>query len=255
MSGVPPIRLDPTRRTIAVTTTPPRARLPRPPTGVERLGELRALTEPARLLARTPTLLRSPKTPEPARVVHLPGLGATDLSSAPLRSYLASLGHRVSGWGLGRHGRDPRTTTEQFLPTLEAIAEEDGTRPSLVGWSLGGVVARETARLRPDLVARVITYGTPLRGPRFTSASGLYSSIELQRIEGEIADVQSTPITIPVTAIYSQRDGVVDWTTCIDDVSPHAMNVEVGSSHIGMGLDPDVWIAVANALDGRSAAR
>jgi pimeloyl-ACP methyl ester carboxylesterase len=124
-----------------------------------------------------------------------------------------------------------------------------------VGWSLGGVVARETARLRPDLVERVVTYGTPLRGPRFTSAHGLYSPTELARIEREIADTEGTPITVPGAAIDSRRDGVVDWTTCVDDVSPRATNIEVGSSHVGMGLDPDVWTAVANALQAQSPAR
>ncbi len=166
----------------------------------------------------------------------------------PIRSYLASRGHQVSGWGLGRHGRDPRTTTERFTPLLESIVEADGPA-ALVGWSLGGVVARETARMRPDLVSHVVTYGTPLGGPRFTSASGLYSPDELLAIEREIADAQTEPINVPVTAIYSKQDGVVDWRTCVDRTTPHAVNVEVGSTHLGMGLDPDVWLTVAGAID------
>nr|MDJ0791925.1 alpha/beta hydrolase [Acidimicrobiia bacterium] len=91
--------------------------------------------------------------------------------------------------------------------------------------------------------------GTPLGGPRFTSASGLYSPDELLAIEREIADAQTEPINVPVTAIYSKQDGVVDWRTCVDRKTPHAVNVEVGSTHLGMGLDPDVWLTVAGAID------
>ena len=221
---------------------------PRQPSTAQRLGEIRALAQPLRLAAQTPRLLRSQHAKHAARVVHLPGLGATDRSSVPIRSYLASRGHRVSGWGLGRHGRHPRATTERFIPLLESIAEADGPA-ALVGWSLGGVVARETARMRPDLVSRVVTYGTPLGGPRFTSASGLYSPAELLDIERDIADAQAETINVPITAIYSKQDGVVDWTTCIDRTTPHAVNIEVGSTHLGMGLDPDVWLTVAGALD------
>ena len=220
---------------------------------MERLGELRATLEPVRLAARTPQLVRTPKASRPVRIVFLPGLGASDRSSLPMRAYLSSIGHDVSGWGLGRHGRDPRSTTERFIPHLESIVAADGTA-ALVGWSLGGVVARETARMRPDLVSQVVTYGTPLAGPRFTSASGLYSPSELEAIEHDIASANDTPIAVPVTALFSKRDGVVHWATCIDRVTPGVQNVEVRSSHLGMGLDPDVWMAVAAAIDGASAS-
>lgn len=96
---------------------------------------------------------------------------------------------------------------------------------ALVGWSMGGVLSRETARRRPDLVAQVITFGTPVLGGHAFA-----------------------PIRVPITAMWSRRDGVVSPRACIDDFSPNVVNVEVSSTHLGMGIDPDVWLEVARRL-------
>jgi len=181
--------------------------------------------------------------------VVLPGFGTTDRSLAPLRAYLGSIGHHASGWGIGRHGKDVEVSVDRFLPVLERAAEASTDRPILVGWSLGGIVARETARDRPDLVAAVITMGSPLGGPRHSSAARAYTPEELDYIEALIARRRADRLSIPVTSIYSRRDGIVDWLSCVDRDTPDADNVEVGSTHVGYGIDPDVWRIVAAAIE------
>ena len=219
----------------------------RPPSSTARFGELRAGLQPLRLFAKSPRLAR--RTVTPRDVVLLPGFGTTDTVMYPLRGYLRAIGHRTHGWGIGRHGKDVERSVEQFTPQLERIAAGADHRPILVGWSLGGIVARETARENQDLVAAVISFGSPLGGPRHTSASRVYTEDELRYIEALIAERSDDPLTMPVTSIYSRRDGIVDWLSCVDQRTPHAENIEVGSTHIGYGLDPDVWRIIADRID------
>ncbi|MEM9466595.1 MAG: alpha/beta fold hydrolase [Actinomycetota bacterium] len=219
----------------------------RPPSSAARFGELRAGWQPLRLLAQSPRLAR--RTATPRDVVLLPGFGTTDTVMYPLRGYLSAIGHTTHGWGIGRHGKDVEASVEQFTPTLERIAAAATHPPILVGWSLGGIVARETARENQDLVAKVISFGSPLGGPRHTSASRVYDEDELRYIEGLIAERSVDPLTMPVTSIYSRRDGIVDWLSCVDQQTPQAENIEVGSTHVGYGIDPDVWRIVADQIE------
>jgi pimeloyl-ACP methyl ester carboxylesterase len=215
------------------------------------LRETRTALEPVRLAAATPRLARR-RAATRRTVIALPGLGAGDLSTAALRSFLSQIGHRALPWELGRHGPDVRSTVAEFVPRVAARRDEHGEGIALVGWSLGGVVARETARLlnrsRPGSVPVVVTYGTPVAGPRATLVARRYSDDELARIDREISLRWGEPIGCPVVAIHNRNDGVVDWRGCIDP-SPDVDNVEVRSSHFGMGFDPDIWTAVADALD------
>lgn len=186
--------------------------------------EARTAIQPFRLMIKSPTLLR--RSRRRAVVVVLPGLGGNDLSTAPLRWYLQRIGHDVDGWGLGLHRPQVTVTLGRFVESLERRVEAAGKPIVLVGWSLGGVVAREAARDRPDLVEQVITFGSPINAVR-----------------------RRRPIRVPVTTIYSRRDGVVDWRQAIDTDNPSATNIEVDSSHLGLGIDPDVWRLVADAID------
>ena len=124
-----------------------------------------------------------------------------------------------------------------------------GPSVSLVGWSLGGVIAREVARREPDAVRRVITYGTPVvGGPRFTAVARAYAPDASGAADGREAARRRVADQVPLTAVFSRRDGIVSWEACIDRVSPRAEHVEVFSTHIGMGVDPDVWAVVADRL-------
>lgn len=187
-------------------------------------GELAGLLQPARLLVHLPGLLRAPRGGGD-RVVVLPGHGFGDATTAPLRGYLAVLGHDVHGWGLGRNDRDARSLVGPLAERLERLAADgDGGPVALIGQSLGGFVAREVARHRPDLVARIVTLGTPLYPP-----------------------ASRRPIEAPVTAVWSDADRVVPPGWSIDR-DPAVEHVEVGSTHFAMGLDPDVWRIVADRL-------
>ena len=217
------------------------------PTRADGLRELRAGWDMMRLAARTPELLRAPRGSGRAVMV-VPGLQASDASLVPLRSFLAQRGHDVRPWGLGANTGDLDALLERTQESVRRVAEETGRAVNLVGWSLGGVYARETARDQPDTVHRIATFGTPLLGPRYTLGHTFFPEAELRRIETIIDERGQRPIEVPLTAMYSRNDGIVDWRTCPDRHTPGAVNVEVSSSHIGMGLDPTVWIHIARWL-------
>jgi len=227
--------------------------IPRPPGRLAQLGEIRVLREPLRLALRTPKLRR--RTRNPTTVIAIPGFGANDLSNLPLRAYLQSIGHRPRGWGLGTQGKDLADSRDSFIGVVDRVVERIGEPVALVGWSLGGIVARETARERPELVSQVITYGSPFGGPRFTGVSGIYDPAELSVVDALIDEAEQRPMTRPITAIHSKRDGVVDWRSCLDRRSELAENIEVSSSHVGLGIDPDVWGIIADKLENPPARR
>ena len=217
------------------------------PTLADGLKELRTGWDLMRLAARAPELLRSPRGDGRAVMV-VPGFRANDASLLPLRSFLAQRGHDTRPWGLGTNTGDLDALLEQTQESVRRLAEETGRAVNIVGWSLGGVYARETARDQPDTVHRIATLGTPLLGPRYTLGHTVYPEAELQRIETMIDERHQRPINVPIKAIYSRNDGIVDWRTCPDHHTPSAENVEVSSSHIGMGLDPTVWMHLARWL-------
>jgi len=221
-----------------------------PPAPAGLWGELRGALELPRLLLRWPQLARAPRgTGGPLMV--LPGFGAGDGSTAPLRAYLGWLGHRTRGWGLGPNGGDVEALVPRLEQRVERQADRAGARLALVGWSLGGVLARELARERPDLVSRVVTLGSPVvGGPKYTAVADAYRrrGIDVDEIEARVAERNAEPIRVPVLAIYSRRDAVVSWRACIDEHSPDVEHVEVGATHLGLGFSPEVWRLVARAV-------
>ena len=185
-------------------------------------------------------------------VLVLPGFGADDRSTWLLRRYLSDIGYRPKGWGLGRNGGDVEQTLERLLGQVDRLAERRGGRISLVGWSLGGYLAREAARDRPASVRRVVTFGSPvIGGPKYTTAGSLAARFDwdLDEIERAVAQRKETPLRVPVTAIYSRRDGVVDWRACIDDENGGPIeHHEVDATHLGLGFSPAVYRIVARTL-------
>lgn len=216
-----------------------------PPSSIRAIAEIRAATELARLGLRLPRLAWRRGHTGSRAVVVIPGIHSSDASTLGLRRFLAWLGHDVRGWELGRNRADI-THVDRLVERLEEDVAADGRRRSLVGWSLGGVMAREVARRRPDLVEQVITYGTPIvGGAAFTIFARRYSG----EVNARAADLRlDAPVPVPTTVIYSRADHVVSWRACIDHHSEDVRHVEVRSTHIGMGLDPDVWRAVGDVL-------
>jgi len=224
--------------------------IPGPPPRLALLLEPAGLLEPIRLAARSRQLSGLPRG-DGAPVMVLPGFGTGDAATWALRRFLAYLGYDVQGWGLGRnHGRVPELLL-QVIAALEDLAARHGRPVHLVGWSLGGYIAREAARDRPDLVTLVITLGSPVvGGPKYTASHRYYvrQGYDLDEIEAAVAARDNIPLSVPVTAIYSKRDGVVTWQACIDRINPGTEHVEVGASHLGLGLSPDVYSIVARRL-------
>ncbi len=209
--------------------------------------ESRTALQPFRLALASRHLVR--RTTNPSSVIVLPGLAGNDASTIPLRWYLQRIGHQVEGWELGVHGPDIMDTLQRFTRRLEQAVDEAGRPVVLVGWSLGGVIAREVTRDRPHLVSQVITLGSPINGIRHTSAPWIHDEPSHQTIDRINAQRRRRPMRVPITTIYSRRDGVVDWRHAIDEHTPGAVNIEVASSHMGLGIDPDVWRIIADTID------
>jgi pimeloyl-ACP methyl ester carboxylesterase len=228
---------------------PPPAPAPSGPPRRGLRGEWRVGLEVARLVAATPTLGRAPRG-EGAPVVLVPGWRAPPASMIPLRNFLRFLGHDARDWELGVNEGRPERDAPRLAEQVNRIASAAGRPVTLVGWSLGGTVARETARQAPAAIAQVITYGTPVvGGPTHTIGARSYGPEESARISALLEELDAAaPISVPITAIYTRRDGIVSWRACIDRTSPEVRHVEVSSTHISMGFDPDVWRVLADRL-------
>ena len=213
----------------------------------EALGML----ELPRLLLNAPELAGQPKgTGQP--VLLLPGYGAGDGSTAVLRRYIRYLGYDARGWGLGTNTGDVPALIPKAAQLVEEIAAETRQPVRLIGWSLGGYLAREAARERPAAVARVITLGSPvIGGPKYTAVADVYrrQGYDLDAIEAGVADRERVPLQVPVTAIYSKTDGVVAWGACIDSQNRNIEHVEVRTTHLGLGFAPDVYRIIAQRLN------
>lgn len=220
-----------------------------PPGLLAGAAEVRAGLQVPRLLAAGARLARAPRG-DGGVVIDVPGWLAGEATNAPVRRFLGRLGHDARGWGLGvNHGR-PERDAHLLAEIVLAAVEQSGRPVALVGWSLGGLIAREVAREHPVAVRRVVTYGTPVvGGPTHTVGARRYGPDESRRITrlNQRLDAEH-PIQVPVTAILSRRDGIVSWRACIDRTSRDVEHVEVRSTHLGMGLDPDVWSVVADRL-------
>ena len=240
----------PFSKAVVTWAEPPEAPPPVPPTqSGGLLGEWRIPLQIVRLGVAAPRLggLRA-EVAEP--VVLIPGWKAPEATMTPLRRYLRWLGHHARHWGLGTNEGRPQRDTRRLLPVVKDLASRSGRSVTLVGWSLGGAIARELAREIPEHVAQVVTYGAPVvGGPSYTIGASQWGEDECARIAALVrARERDRPLRVPVAAIFSRGDRIVSWPACIDRISPDVVHYEVRSSHVGMGLDPDVWSIVAQRL-------
>ena len=154
---------------------------------------------------------------------------------------------------MGRNQGRVEEVLDRVRERVEQFAELQGEPVALVGQSLGGYLAREAARDLPHLVRRVVTFGSPVvGGPRYSTAAPLYAlrGADFDQIDQAIAAREETPLRVPVTAVYSKNDGIVAWQACIDRrTDPQLIeHVEVRSTHLAMGFDPEVLRVVARRL-------
>jgi pimeloyl-ACP methyl ester carboxylesterase len=217
------------------------------------------LTEPARGFAELVTLpLAVPWLSMAPRgdghgVLVLPGFMAGDQSTGPLRRFVRRLGYEVRGWQLGRNLGPTQAVLDELPRAVAASAELTGGPVSLIGWSLGGIYARELARRDPAQVRQVITLGSPfaLTDPRQSRADGAYRRRgHFHAGAGRVPSAEEIvqPIVVPSTAVYSRRDGIVAWQACIEPETELHGNVEVRSSHLGFGVDPATLWLIADRL-------
>jgi len=236
--------------TAAAAADAPRA--VRPPSKALMLMELRALPELGGFLASLPLLKVTAPRGDGHPVLVLPGLITSDNSTIPLRRFLNSHGFACHGWNLGRN-YGPRPGIEKgLIELLTRLNDETGRKVSLVGWSLGGIYARQMAKLMPERVRSVITLGSPFNGdPRATNAWRLYEYASGHKVDDRGrhmgGPIHVTP-PVPTTAIYSRSDGICAWQTCMETDGPEVENIEVEASHCGLGHHPAVVYAVSDRL-------
>ncbi len=185
-------------------------------------------------------------------VLVLPGFSASDVSTAPLRSFLRRQGYASFGWAQGRN-RGPRPGVElAMLRRLEHLYWRTGRKVSLVGWSLGGIYARELARQRPEMVRLVVTLGSPFASARSTNVDRLFeavSGLSIDELDADFLRRMREAPPVPSTAIYSTSDGIAHWEACVDaHEDATTENVRVPGSHCGLGHNPLAVYVIADRL-------
>jgi pimeloyl-ACP methyl ester carboxylesterase len=216
------------------------------------------LSEPSRAaadyglyLAARPLLPRLPHG-DGHPVLVLPGLLADDVSTRTLRRVLRRLGYRVHGWRLGRNIGPTAACVTGLRDRMDDLADRYGRPVSLIGWSLGGIFARDIARRSPESVRQVITLGSPFRlernsQSRATKVFARYSHLHVEHRTLPL-ESETTPLPVPSTSIYSHFDGIVHWQTCLDTPGANCENIAVMASHLGLGHHPAAIWAIADRL-------
>ena len=181
------------------------------------------------------------------KVIVLPGFCTGENSTRILRTMLIDQGYDAEDWGQGINFGP----NEQMTLNLHQLIMESPEPVSLVGWSLGGLYARALANTLPHKVRRVVTLASPHRGdPSKSRLQYLFRALNPGSnvtLPPEVMNLIRNDPPVPLTSIYSKRDGVVDWKDCITE----AENVEVSGSHMGMTINPDVIRIIFERLPQR----
>jgi pimeloyl-ACP methyl ester carboxylesterase len=197
--------------------------------------------------------LAVPPAPQPHRVVLFPGLAAHTFTMRRLRRALEAAGHQVHDWGEGLNLGPSEDNVARLVGRVAALAQDGGAPVMLVGWSLGGIFAREVARRIPDAVAGVVTMGSPFSGDRH--ANNAWRTYHL--ITGhDVADppVRGDPATkppVPTVALWSPRDGIVAPRCARGRAGERDREIALRCTHFGFAADPAAIGVVLGLLDGR----
>ncbi|QZD96494.1 alpha/beta hydrolase [Qipengyuania gelatinilytica] len=186
-------------------------------------------------------------------VLVLPGFMASDYSTGPLRRLLCDLGYDCAGWNLGRNIKVDQARIDAMMDCVDELHDRSGRPISIVGWSLGGVFARELAKLAPEKVRLVISLGSPICDDRgHTNAARLFEYLngkepEIMR-DGNFQALAEAP-PVPTTSILTRTDGVVHWRGSVQRCGREdCENIEVLASHCGLGVNPAAVYAIADRL-------
>jgi pimeloyl-ACP methyl ester carboxylesterase len=214
--------------------------------------EYRSLAERTQMSLNMPLLRRLPHG-DGHPVLVLPGFMASDRSTQPLRRLLRDMGYRTYGWGLGVNVGPTERILEGLARKLDRAFRKSGQPVSIIGWSLGGIFARELTRARPDQVRQVIMLGSPIQMVEEDSSSAqpLWDVLRHHHaasIDRSVRDIDRPEINVPSTSIYSKSDGIVSWQSCLVEQTDHSENVRVFGSHCGLGYNTSVIAVIADRL-------
>ncbi|KHK93545.1 esterase/lipase family protein [Novosphingobium malaysiense] len=237
-----------------MSVTPSETPIRAPFVGLAFLELGRCIMEAGATLALSPVLAMAPRG-DGHPVMVLPGFATSDSMTALLRNFLAAQGYEVHpmdlGWNFDHH--TVGENGEHIAERIRAIRQASGRKVSLVGWSLGGVIAREAARRDPDDLRQVISLGSPFSGdPHATNLKSFYQfatgndfssdkMLERYRTGAHV-------LPIPSTAVFSRTDGITAWENCVSDSDAINENIEVVSSHFGFVTNPAVFQIIADRL-------
>lgn len=226
-----------------------------PPNRFWTLTEGRAMFELGAFFATRPLLGTLPKGDGHA-VMTLPGFMASNSSTVPMRGLLTRLGYDAHGWDSGRNVRVDNALVRRLESQLARLHHASGRKVSLIGWSLGGVIARELAKLHPDKVRLVMSLGSPISNDRgHTNARRLFEMLNGDQPEpmqdGHFLDLDRAP-PVPTTSVLTKTDGIVHWRGSVQaegTAGKHpSENILVHASHCGLGVNPSVMVAMADRL-------
>ena len=224
----------------------------RPPSRLLALAEGRAIFELGALRALRPFARQLPEG-DGHGVLCLPGFLASDRSFGPMRDFLTKRNYKPYDWDQGRNLGLRDGLMEALLDRIKALADETGGKISLIGWSLGGIFARELAKRQSKDVRQVIALGSPFTGP--ATATHAYKLYE--RLAGHSPDNPPVKFDLedvppqPFTSVFTRTDGIVNWKTCLQKNSQKHSdweNIEVRASHCGIGVNPASFYIIADRL-------
>jgi pimeloyl-ACP methyl ester carboxylesterase len=225
----------------------------RAPSALLTMAESRAWIEAQAFMAASP-MLRLIGRGDRQPVLVLPGFTAGDVSTRPLRWMLRSQGFWVHGWHLGRNVGPTKRIIDGIHERLSEVYWRHQRPVTIVGWSLGGIYARELARQHPEMVRQVITLGSPFRAKfgDLSAASSTWDRLSPNFLEEFrwllTAEKDKAPLAVPATAVYSRTDGIVAWPLCLEARGATTESIEVRGSHCGLGVNPAVLAVVVDRL-------
>lgn len=221
----------------------------KPPSRLLLALEGRAVFEWASFALTWPWLKRAARG-DGHPVMVLPGLIAGDASTWPLRRLLEELGYTPYPWELGVNLGPRGDTVPKLIRRLRQIHKRHGEPVSLIGWSLGGAMARALAARMPDHVRNVVSLGSPVQAaPKATNAWKIFEMVSgWSSDDPELHALARQQPPMPNTSIFSKSDGIVAWRASVAPDAPQSENIEIAASHLGMGVNPLVLWAIADRL-------
>jgi pimeloyl-ACP methyl ester carboxylesterase len=203
-------------------------------------------TPPFALRAALRTMPRGDGHP----VLVVPAFLHGDFHTRPLRRLLAGCGYAAYGWGLRRNIGPTEAALEGLERRLDEIRRRHDRRVSLIGHSLGGVLARELAKARPRDVRQLILLASPVIQPTASPLEPVYRLLARWHSGAAARGVAqlNAPPELPVTAIFTRTDGIVAWRSCLEAPGACRECVEIRGAHGTMARNPEAWRIIADRL-------